>query len=348
MKIFALTVALVLGLAATAEARQMTAQELQALVRHAQRLNEIYQHGAGVTVAMADAEDILDAFYNGQGSEADVRARLENALRQTRVEIDAYAASLSFIGKRDPLPDRDKESAMQAYESMLLGLKDQLEAQRDNLAEMRLAALAGDSAAYEQANANSMRLYADMLLAENTALDAAQMALAPTHPQMGLNESVIGANLAMRAALLLLEDNLRGGQARVSEATRSIQDGLARAEAGVRRGRDAADAMLASMAGKPVRGEGDEYARKFLVDFVAAYQRAFVIEERLTSESRAFLEALTLAMASEKYLDYAALISAAETFKRNSAPLIDSRTEEQFQRLRLVGEFSANLARLQQ
>ncbi len=346
-KLISATIILVVAGAATARAQQMTPAELQALARYAQVLQEVYQGGAAISISLDDTALVIDDFINGDATEAEMRAVVEEELRLGRVRIDQYQSSLSAVGQRSPISDAKREAGMRAFETMVRDLKDHLDSQRENVETLLKAALAGDETAYDWATADSLALAVDLLRSENTAIESAQQGLKRSHPQHGLYDAVAGGNLAMQAAFVLMENALRGRPQELEMASEAIGQGLKRAELGLKEGRLSARSMHDGAAGMTARGESDEISRQFLKNLAGAYDRAFDVEARAVDAMRKFVNALTGTMKSGEDADFESLVIAAETFQAEAQVLIERRFAEQNERVLMVQEFSAALAALQ-
>lgn len=345
-KLISTAIILVVAGAATARA-QTTAAELQALAQYAQVLQTVYQDGVNISLSLDETELDIDAFFYGDVAEAEMRPRVEEELRRGRIRIDQYQASLSVVGQRAAFSDPKREAGMQAFETMVRNLKSHLELQLDNVATLLKTALAGDQTAYDWATADSLALAGDMLGSENTAIEAARQGIKRSHPQYGLYDSVAGGNLAMQASLLLMENAIRGRPHELDEASGAISQGLKRAELGLKEGRLSSRSMQDGTAGMTVQNRSDEISKEFLRELAVAYDRAFVVEARIVTEMRKFVDVLTGTMKAGETADYELLVGAAETFQVKAQGLIEQRLAEYNERLVLIQEFSAALAALQ-
>ena len=346
-RLISAAIILVVAGAATARAQQTTARELQARAQYAQVLQKVYHDGVIISMSLDETTLVIDDFVNGAATEAEMRALAEEELRLSRIRIDQYQASLSVIGQRAPNSDAKREAGMQAFEIMVRNLKSQLELQRDNFSTLLETALAGDLAAYDWATADTLALTGDMLRSENIAIEAAQQGVKRSHPQHGLHDSVIGGNLAMQAAFLLMENAIRGRPNELDEASEAISQGLKRAERGLKEGRLSSRSMQDGTAKMTVQDRSDEISKEFLRDLSVAYDRAFVVEARIATAMRNFLDILTGTMKAGENTDFVPLVVAAETFQVEAQGLIEQRLAEYNERLLLIQEFTASLAALQ-
>lgn len=330
---------------APAQAQQITAEQLQALARHSQTLQGVYMSGAAVSMEMDRAEALIDLYVEGRLPEADMRSKVA-AVRLGAVDaIDKYEGDLAAIPPLPSTGDARRDSGLKAMEAMVRDLGQHLWAQWGLLERLVETAVSGDPAAYDSASADSLALAGVLIESENVAVEAAMTGADPRHPQRGLYEASIGSNLAMQAALVLLEDSLRGNTPRIAEARSGIENGLARSERGIAAGRSAAIELQASMSGQPMVSETDRISRKFLDDLVAAYGDGFDVETRVVAAMRGFVDILIRAMESPDSEEApGALASAAETFQTDILALMDARFGEQARRIRLVEEFSTAIA----
>lgn len=325
----------------------LSPEELQALAQYSQSLQAVYLHGIEISMEMDEAEALIDAYVDGRLAEPDMRGEVGDIRNRARAAVGEYERSLDALPPRPRTRDRKQDSSMRAFEGMVRDLAESLEAQWRLLERLMKAAVSGDEAAYELASADSLALAGAMLEAENTAIEAAVLGSGPGHPQRGLYDSSIGSNLAMQAALILLEDSLRGREPRMTYARDTIERGLERAENGIETGRRDARAMLTSLGGKPVVTEADRISKRFIGDLVEAYDRAFDDETRIVAAMRDFLEALIAALEAPETQASMQLAAAAEIFQADILTLMDARTREQSVRLQMVEAFSAALAELQ-
>lgn len=343
---FSLVVLLTVLAPAAAVAQTVTAQELEALAQFSQTMQQHYQAGMAISWQMDEAEDAVDRYVNGDLPEAQMRSAVTAARAEARVAIDEFGRRLGAIGERPRLADRKRDRAMQAYLDMVHGLKGHLETQLEILDRLISTALAGDSAGYDIASADSLALAGEMIQAENVMLEASALGTGPNHPQTGLSEAVIGSNLAMLAALILTEDWMRGREPRVSRARDSIERGLTRASAGVTAGRRNAEAMWTDMSGRPAISEADQLSKRFVRELADAYGTAFDIETDMVAVMRVFLDAL-VAMLDDPAAASDATAAAVANFQEDLTRLTDKRMSEQSRRYRMVREFSAELATVQ-
>jgi hypothetical protein len=330
----------------SAVAQQVTPQELEALARYSQTLQQHYQAGMAISMEMDAAEEVIDRYAAGDLAEAEMRDSVTAARAAARSATDEFEQGLAAIGERPRLADRKRDKAMQAYLETVRGIQGHLETQLALLDRLMSAALAGDTAAYNDAAADSLALAGRMIVAENVSVEASAIATGPRHPQTGLSEAVIGSNLAMLAALILTEDSMRGREPRISEARGAIEQGLERAGSGVKTGRHNAEAMWASMSSRPVVTEADELSKRFLRELADAYRTAFDIESEIGDAMRTFLDAVVAS------LDMQAgaadpLATTTASFQEEILRLVDLRMDEQARRYRMVQEFSAALAAVQ-
>lgn len=345
-RLYATILALVLFVPLPLRAQQVTPEQLQALARHSQRVQEIYAQGLAVSTGLDAAEALIDGFVNGEVPEAEMRAGVADARRRGRAAIGDYRAAVAALPPAPRIGDARRDRGLAAFVAMVGGLTAHLEAQWRLLDRLADAAGAGDRAAYELASADSMALAGALIDAENTAIEAAVLGADANHPQRGLYHASIGSNLAMRAALILLEDSLRGGAPRVADAKADIERGLERAEQGIEAGRRDTEAMLARLGGGPAKTESDRIGKKFVADVVATYRRSFDDEARIVGAMRGFLDNLLAAHEAPEGEGNARLAAAARAFQTELVALLDARMSEQALRLRLVEEFSAALAAL--
>lgn len=346
-KLIYATIILVMAGAATARAQQMTAAELHALAQYAQVLQAVYQEGATISMSLEETALVIDDFVNGDATEAETRALAEEGLRLGRTGIDQYQASLSAVGRRAPIPDAKREAGMLAFETMVRDLKGQLDLQHENVVSLLKAALAGDQEAYDWASADSLALTGNMLRSENTAIESARQGVKRSHPQHGLYDTVAGGNLAMQAAILLMENAIRNRPHELGVASEAINQGLKRAELGLKEGRLSTRSMKDGAAKMAAGSKSDEISRQFLLDLAGAYDNGFVIEERIVTEMRKFVDVLTGTMKAGEDADFVSLVGAAETFQVEAQVLVEQRLAEQNERVRMVQEFTAALAALQ-
>ena len=321
--------------------------DLQALARHTQSLQAVYAHGLAISMDMDEAEALIDLYVEGGLPEPDTRRQVADVRARVRGAIGDYKAALDALPPRPRIADDKRERGLQAFEGMVRGLTANLEAQWRLLERLMETAASGDGSAYDRASADSLALAGDLIDAENTAVEAALLGAGPGHPQRGLYHSSIGSNLAMRAALILLEDSKRGGKPRVDDARGAIEQGLARAERGIESGRRDAGAMLAKIGGGPAVTAADRIGKRFIQDLVAAYGRAFDDEARIVAVMRGFLDALVAAMEAPQTEATVRLTMAAQAFQADIVGLVDARLDEQNARMRLVEEFSAAMAAAQ-
>lgn len=330
--------------AAPAELPPSPWQGFGSLARYAQNLQTVYAHGVDISSEMDDAEAQIALYVDGELPEPEMRRRIADARSRARYEIDEYRTWLYTLPPRPRFRDPQREAGLRAAEDMVRGLSEILEAKWQLLDRLMQTALGGDAGEYDIASADSLVLARRLIDAENTALEAALLGANANHPQRGVYQASIGSNLAVRAALILVEDSLRGRESRLADARDGIERGLERAARGIETGRRDADAMLAQFGGRTAVTESDRISRRFITDMVAAYHRAFDDETRIVDVMRRFLDDLVAAMETPEGDAFGRLAVAAQTFEDEIAALVDARLEEQIKRLRLVEEFSAALA----
>lgn len=323
---------------------QSSAQELQALVRHQQAVQEIYMTGARASMEMDRAEALIDLYVEGQVPEADMRSEIAAVRLGVVDEIDEFEGALAQLPPPPSTGDANKDAGLKALEDMVRGLGVHLWAQWGLLERLAATATGGDPAAYAAASADSLALAGVLIDFENVAVEAAMAGADPRHPQRGLYEASIGSNLAMRAALILMEDSLRGNTPRIADAKSGIENGLARSEQGIAAGRRDAAALLAKMEGRRTVSETDRISQKFVADLVGAYGDGFDVEASVVEAMRGFLDSLILAMETRDGGPTEALASAAQTFQADILALMDARFDEQTKRLNLVEDFSTKIA----
>ena len=328
-------------------AQQVSPQQLQALARHTQDLQAVYAQGLEISMEMDAAEALIDSYVAGQVPEAEMRGRVADVRANVTGAIGAYEAAIDALPPRPRIGDPKRDQGLAAFEDMVRGLTANLTAQWRLLERLVDTAASGDRTAYDRASADSLALAGTLIDAENTAIEAALLGANPGHPQRGLYHASIGSNLAVRAALILLEDSLRGGRTRVADARAAIERGLERAETGIENGRRDADAMLARLGNGPARTESDRLGKQFIEDLVAGYHRAFDDETRIVAAMRGFLDNLLAAAEAPKSEADDRLTVAARTFQVEIVALIDARLAGQTRRLQLVEAFSAALAATQ-
>ncbi|UCH73578.1 MAG: hypothetical protein JSU82_14740 [Rhodospirillales bacterium] len=327
-------------------AAEVTPEQLQALARHSQALHQLYSQGLQISAAMDDGEALIESYLDGALTEPEMRQQVNAIRTEAGAAITAYQRDVAALPPPPRIGDRKRDEALAAFVAMVGGLTAKLEAQAQLLPRLVDTAVAGDARAYELAQADSLALAGAMILAENTAIEAALTSAGPRHPQRGLYHASIGSNLAMGAALILIEDSLRGAAPRSEDARGRIADGLARAERGIADGRRDAEAMLGRYAGKPAKTEEDRLGKRFIEDLVTAYGRAFDDETRIVSAMRGFLDDVLAARDAPGGAAATRLARAAATFQGEIGPLMQARLDEQATRLRMVEEFSAALAAL--
>jgi len=345
-RLYAAILALFLLAPLPLRAEQVTPEQLQALARHTQRVQEIYSQGLAISAELDEAETLIDRYMNGEVPEAEMRREVAAVRLRTRAAIDDYARTVAALPPAPRIGDARRDRSLGAFAEIVGGLTANLEAQWQLVQRLADAAGVGDQAAYDLANADSMALAGALIDAENTAIEAALNGASPNHPQRGLYHASIGSNLAMRAALIVLEDSLRGGAPRIEAAKGDIERGLERAERGIETGRRDAEAMLARLRAASAKTESDRISKKFVEDLVVGYRRAFDDETRIVEAMRGFLDNVLAAHESSGGDAGAVLTAAAQRFQGEIVVLIDARLAEQAQRLRLVEEFSAALAAL--
>lgn len=328
-------------------AQQVSPEKLQALARHSQNLSAIYAQGLEISTQMDDAEALIDSYAAGDMSETEMRAEIAAVRIRAQNAIGDYEAALDALPPRPLIGDGRRDEGLAAFDDMVRGLAGHLRAQQKLLQRLADTAASGDARAYDLAGADSLALAGALIEAENTAVEAALVGADASHPQRGLYHASIGSNLAMQAALILLEDSLRGGHTRAADARAGIERGLARASRGIESGRRDADAMLARLAGSAPASEADRLGKRFIADLVTAYHRAFDDETRIVDAMRSFLDDLIVALEAPESEAGLRLAAAAQTFEGEIVALMDARFAEQSRRLTLVEEFSAALATAQ-
>lgn len=330
----------------SANAQQVTAEELEALAHFSEQLQLHYQSGLEISAQLDTAEEAIDLYVNGALGEGEMRRQVGDIQTTSIAALAEYERGLRDMGERPRLTDRNREKALRAYEEVVRGLVGHLLDQQKIVGRLMVVALEGDMSTYDQASADSLALTGKMIEAENVALEVSILGTGPSHPQTSLSESVIGSNLAALAAMILIEDSLRGGEARIGEAREAIELGLRRASTGTENGRRNAEAMWATMANQPAVSESDKLAKQFLYELSNAYGTAFDIEADIQIVMREFLDALIGTMNNDM-ASANAFIDSAAAFQEEMNRLVEARMGEQARRYRMIQEFSAAMGAAQ-
>lgn len=320
--------------------------DIEAIAAHTQRLQETYQQGLSISFGMDEAEAFIESFYDGEISEADLRAGLDPFLVDVDNAIAGYRNAVAAGLQPPPIDDPKRARAMRSFSDMVVSLADRLDRQRAVVDTLLRAATSGDDAAYQVASADSLALAVEMVLAENVALETSQLALSPTHPQFGLNLSIIGGNEAVAIALRIIEADLRNEQFDAAAYARGVAGGLRRAEQGIDDGEAAIEKLIGSVRGKPVRTEQDRYSHEFIGRLGDAYRMAFVIERRILDAERDFLEFLRLVSGGGSGLSGDEMATRAAAFQVALEEHTAARMEQQAFRLQLVQEFASTMQTL--
>lgn len=321
-------------------AQEVTPGDLEALARFSERLQLHYQAGLEISAQLDSAEDIIDMYVTGDLGESEMKAQVAEIQHVSLSAAGEFQRGLANIGDRPRLPDRKREDGLRAFEDVVRGLTGHLAEQQKLVERMLVAALDDDIAGYNAASADSLALTGRMIEAENLALEVSVQATSAVHPQTSLSEAVIGSNLAALAALILIEDSLRGNEPRVGEARDAIATGLSRASAAIDRGRRNSEAMWSRIAEQPATTESDKLSKQFLFELSGAYGDAFDVEAEIAAVMRQFLDTLVRAMNNDSSA-VTAFGEWAASFQEDMSRLSVARMEEQSRRYRMVQEYSA-------
>lgn len=343
---FAASLFLVLVLGPPAEARELTAANLEVAANFAQRMQKAYQEGMALSASMDSAEEYIDSVQGGEFDRAEFLDTLDPFLAEMRAGVDDYRAGYPRAPSPPSIGSEKHERSLAGLAKMVVGLGGLLERQLRLLHRLREATLARDAAAYDAASADSMGLVVEMILAENISLEGSLIAVAPDHPQQGFVKAVMGGNEAMAVALRMVESSLRGQDFDAGEFALGVETSLREAGRGIVEGEKAARQMLKGLEGKFAKTESDKHGARFIGELVQAYERAFAIERAILDAERGLLDYLRGVNAGTEDADYA--MQAVADFQAELEEQATSRIEEQNIRIEMTAEFARTLQTLKE
>lgn len=337
---------LVFVFALPAEARELTAANLERAANFAQRMQAVYQEGMALSASMDSAEEYIDSFHGGDMDQGEFLETLDPFLEQMRADVDGFRTSYPRAPSPPSIGSEKHERSLEGLAHMVVGLGGLLDRQLGVLHRLRKAALAGDDVAYDSASADSLALVSEMILAENVSLEGSLIAVAPDHPQQGFIKAVIGGNEAMAVALRILEASFRGEDFDAAEFALGVETSLRDAGRGIVEGDNAARQMLRKLEGKFAETDADRHSARFIGELVQAYERAFVIERDILDAERGLLDYLRGVKAGTEDSDYA--MQAVTEFQAKLEEQSNARLEEQNIRIEMTAEFARTLQTLQE
>ncbi len=331
-------------LAAPALAGEPTAGDIRRAAQFSQFLHGMYGEAMAISRRLDDAETFIEEYRQGGMSEADFTAALDPWLD----EQDAAVADYRRRYRRAPAPpsigDARREASLGGFAEMVVGLGPMLDRQSRIVHRLRGAVLNGDNAAYDEASADSLGLAAEMVLAENAALEAASAAISPDHPQRGLNEAVIGGNEAVAIAVRVMEAVWRGQDFDSGAFALGVEKGLRRAERGIVDGERAARGLIGRLEGRRADSSRDIAEAEFIGELVRAYDRAFAIEREILDTERELLDWLRAVNAEGGPANGDDARVAVADVQAELETQTAQRMAEQATRLEMVRAFSETMA----
>lgn len=339
----AVAIILTMLIAAGPAAAAPDAAGLEAAARFTTLLQQFYQEGMATSLTLDDTETLIDSFNDGEIDGAGLARAYHPAMERARHSIDSYRTQMAGGLTAPDIGDPRREKSMQGFAVMVMGLAGRLESQYAIVERLHGAALAGDEPTYREASADSLALAVNMVLDENIALQSATLALSETHPQHGLYRAVMGGNEAVAVALRILEATYRDVEFDAAAYARGVEEGLQRAEQGIRDGESATEELAASFAKRPAVTPQDKYSKEFIVELVEAYRRAFQVERRVAAIERKFLDFLQTVSTGGAPAEGESFAVQAVSFQADLELATADRTEEQMIRLRMVQDYARTL-----